>query len=148
MNVQHGRMFLFASLLLSAAVLAGCGATRSAGVLPEAGKPAVQIEDTLPPGPVVFAPTSLHFALLNSLLGGTQTSIVSQDNNILFTLPTNAVSCPSGFLGVVPVTATIAKHEITVTLGLLNLDLLGTCNVTVDGADGTEGQLPVTFTLF
>ncbi len=59
-------------------------------------------------------------------------------------------SCPADFLGLRPIDATITgpkQNVVKVTLKLLNLSLIGQCDVTVDGAPGHVGTLFVDFTL-
>jgi hypothetical protein len=58
--------------------------------------------------------------------------------------PTNPIVCSGGLLNI-PVTAAIVGNVISVTLGALGVT--GSCIVTVDGAPGTNGSLPVTLTI-
>ena len=100
------------------------------------------------PGSVVLTPSTLTFDVLSAIVGDTKTSTASEAGyNGPFTLPANAVQCQD-LLGIDPIDVSITgpqQNVVQVKLTFVNLNLLGYCNVTVDGAPGHSGTLQVDF---
>ncbi len=99
-------------------------------------------------GPFVFNPDPITFNVLDGVTGSTATTTVSEAGyNGAFTLPATPVSCPFNLVPLTQVTATISGSTVTVTTGALNASLLGSCDVTVDDANGHSGAFAVNFQL-
>ena len=99
-------------------------------------------------GVLTFTPNPVNFDVLNGVTGSTGTSIVSETGYFgAFTLPANPINCPFNLLPLTKLTATLTGNIVTLTTGLLNANLLGSCSVTVDDANGNSGAMTVNFQL-
>ncbi len=99
-------------------------------------------------GLFTFNPNPITFNVLNGVAGNTATSTVSETNYTgAFMLTSDPISCPFNLVPLTKITATLTGDTVTVTTGLLNANLLGSCTVTVEDASGNTGALTVDFQL-
>ena len=99
-------------------------------------------------GVLTFTPNPVDFDVLNGVTGTTATSIVSETGYFgAFALTSNPVSCPFNLLPLTKLGATISGNVVTLTTGLLNANLLGSCSVTVEDGNGNTGAITVNFQL-
>jgi len=95
-----------------------------------------------------FNPNPITFNVLNGVAGNTATSTVSETGYTgAFMLTSDPISCPFNLVPLTKITASLTGDTVTVTTGLLNANLLGSCTVTVEDASGNTGALTVDFQL-
>jgi hypothetical protein len=99
-------------------------------------------------GLFTFNPNPITFNVLNGVAGNTATSTVSESNYTgAFMLTSDPISCPFNLVPLTKISASLTGDTVTVTTGLLNANLLGSCTVTVEDANGNTGALTVDFQL-
>lgn len=99
-------------------------------------------------GLFTFNPNPITFNVLNGVAGNTATSTVSESGYTgAFMLTSDPISCPFNLVPLTKITASLTGDTVTVTTGLLNANLLGSCTVTVEDASGNTGALTVDFQL-
>ncbi len=99
-------------------------------------------------GPITFSPDPVVFDVLNAVTGQTATTTIAESGYTgAFTLPATPIVCPFDLLPLTGATASISGTTLTIKTGVLNADLLGSCDVTVDDANGNTGTLVVDFEL-
>jgi len=99
-------------------------------------------------GVFAFTPNPVNFDVINGVTGTTATSIVSETGYVgSFSLTPNPLSCPFNLLPLTKLAASLTGNVITLSTGLLNANLLGSCSVTVEDSNGNTGALTVNFQL-
>jgi hypothetical protein len=99
-------------------------------------------------GLFTFTPDPITFNVLNGVTGSTATSTVSETGYTgTFKLTSNPITCPFNLVPLTQINASLTGNTVTVTTGLLNANLLGSCSVTVEDSNGNIGSLTVDFEL-
>jgi len=110
---------------------------------------AVPAQTPAPSAPVMFSTDPVIFSSFNALEGSSKTVTVSETNySGAFTLDTNPVSCTNVEAGITPLTASIANgNQLTLAVGVLNGNFIGTCTIAVLDADLRKGFMTADFEL-